>query len=58
MLHGRERKYVKGVGRKPYKHFILKNKVQMQDNIKMNVKDIGSILTEYIWLRLGTSGGL
>ena len=57
-MHGRERKYVKGVGRKPYKHFILKNKVQMQDNIKMNVKDIGSILTEYIWLRLGTSGGL
>ena len=30
----------------------------MQDNIKMNLKEIGSIWTEYIWFRLGISGEL
>jgi len=59
MLHGRERKGVNGVAENPKKkHFISNNKVQMQDNIKTSLKEIGSVRTEYIWFRLGISGGL
>jgi hypothetical protein len=41
----------------PEKHFISNNKMQMHDNIKTNQKEIGSVWTEYIWFRLGISGG-
>jgi hypothetical protein len=41
----------------PKEQFILKNKLQMQYNIKMNLKGIASIWTEYISIRFGISSG-
>jgi hypothetical protein len=32
--------------------------LRWQDNIKRGVKYGGSVLTEFIWRRVGTSGGL
>jgi hypothetical protein len=55
-----EEEYIQGFGGKARrKEITRKTRHKLEDNIKMDLREIGSVLwAGLIWLRIGTSGGL
>jgi hypothetical protein len=57
--HGRDEKCQQYLVRKPEgKRPLKRPRCRWEDNIRMDLKEIGKVGTGFIWLRRGTSGGV
>jgi hypothetical protein len=56
---GEMRSFYKVLVRKPEgKRSLGRHRRRLEDNIRKDLREIGNLSTGFIWLRIGTSGGL